>query len=135
MKLFTISGATTLFCILAIVTAMSDYQDPALSPVPDQNSDFIFNCPSGQTYVKDYLMRVVRGARQIMSNPHLHKSYPYHFNDILYNIDGQQWCYPLFGNDLIHDYVVFNTNNEIAGVAHRMTFNREEDEFEACHFI
>ncbi|CCU76097.1 CSEP0344 putative effector protein [Blumeria hordei DH14] len=158
MKLFTISGATTLFCILAPVTAISDHKLPGLTLVPEQNGDFSFNCPNGQTYTKDYLSGVVQEAIQIIHNSPGINSFPTHFNAFLFNIRGQQWFYPLRGNDKpmefscfarslaltneynllavynLRDYVVFTTDYEIAGVIYYRTSDNGEEQCFPCQF-
>ncbi|CCU76094.1 CSEP0343 putative effector protein [Blumeria hordei DH14] len=158
MKLFTISGAAKLFFILAPVIAMPDNYHSGSTPVPDQDNDFSFYCPSDQIYNKNYLISVVQEARQIMRDSYTQYVYPSTFNHFNYDIIGELWHYPLTGNDkpmkfscfarflkLINgfnvlvsygaqDFVVFNTNNDIAGVAHRKSVNGRSI-FEPCSLL
>ncbi|EPQ67801.1 putative secreted effector protein [Blumeria graminis f. sp. tritici 96224] len=99
MKLFAISDAAILFCILAPVIAMPNQHRSRPTPVPDQNSDFNFSCPSNQIYGKHYLMGVVSEARRIMRDSSTQYSYPSTFYHFQYNISGDLWYYPLTGND------------------------------------
>ncbi|CAD6504335.1 BgTH12-06066 [Blumeria graminis f. sp. triticale] len=135
MKPITISGVATLFCILVPVTAMSGQAASVLVQVPNPNSNFSFLCPNGRDYDKNYLIRIIEMGRQIMRNSRIQSYNPSHFNDIQYNINGDQWCYPLTEENGTKDFVVFNSHDQIAGVVTRTDLTSGREDYRPCTIL
>ena len=116
MKLFTISGAVTLFSILAPVTAMSGTTAAPPLEVSDQNRDFQFWCAEGRWYTKEFIKAMVDNVIPLIGNPDPEQLYPSQFTMLAYKVPGPLWYQPLlrFGPD---DFVIFNQRGQIAGVA------------------
>ncbi|CAD6504321.1 BgTH12-07860 [Blumeria graminis f. sp. triticale] len=135
MKLFSISGATTLFYILAPVTAMSDVKYPGLLRVPNPNSYFEFLCPSFITYNKPTLMDKIQMIRRVAGNPQMRDYHPKAFDFHQFNIPGEQLYYPLSAAGAMQDYLVFNTDYVIAGVVTRSILANSEEDYAPCDII
>ncbi|VCU38980.1 BgtE-20072-2 [Blumeria graminis f. sp. tritici] len=126
MKFFTISGISTLFCIIAPVTA--------LEPVPDMKRNFSFECPTGNEFTKAALLQRVLFVNQFIFpyKPDL-QSY-YKFVRFGYDIPEIVHHYPMEEGPGPHDFVIFNINNRIVGVASRVFSRSGDDIFLPCKF-
>ncbi|CCU76098.1 CSEP0128 putative effector protein [Blumeria hordei DH14] len=131
MKLFTASGVATLFSILAPVTAISVPNIGRGITVPNPDRNFSFLCENGRSYAKDYLIGKVQEGRTIMRHPNAHIDYPVQLNYLNYHIVGPLWYYPV-NLPAPADFVVFNTNSQIAGVATYVDLPYGEIPFRAC---
>ncbi|CCU77784.1 putative candidate secreted effector protein [Blumeria hordei DH14] len=131
MKFFTIiiTGASTLLCFIAPVTAMSRPTRPFLSPVPVPSQDFSFRCPNGMIYTKDHLMQVVQTASQIMGLNRTDEQYPLRLIQPRYSVNGNVWYHPIPGGQHVQDFVVFNTDYEVVGVVSRVS---EDEHLQPC---
>ena len=134
MKFFTIGSVSALFCILGPVTAMSNKSKQQPLPVPKPNQEFTMSCQNGNSYEKSQLVLAVQTAKQVMGPNNTHNGYPFRLNWPPYEIPGQLWYYPVAEGQGIQDFVVFNTNDQIAGVVTRHVFNGQEI-FRPCEII
>ncbi|CAD6498876.1 BgTH12-04534 [Blumeria graminis f. sp. triticale] len=138
MKFSIISGASTLFCILAPVKAFVIPPVrallPVLLPVPDPNREFRFHCPNGPIYSKAQAMDIVLSARAVMQTDRTDDLYPFVFTSLNYNVPGTVWYYPMAEGPGPHDFVVFNTDNEIVGLNSRTHYGEGPDVIENCRF-
>ncbi|CAD6504333.1 BgTH12-06064, partial [Blumeria graminis f. sp. triticale] len=132
MKLFTYSEAITLFSILAPVTAMAIHQGPELIAAPNRNSDFSFYCRSGKSYNKNYLMGEVRDAINLIGESRTFLIHPEPFEEVQYQISGEQWFYPLQAYYGSRDHVVFTRDAQVAGVVHLMIRDNGERYYDPC---
>ncbi|VCU38977.1 Bgt-50241 [Blumeria graminis f. sp. tritici] len=86
MKFSIISGASTLFCILAplkaFVIAPVRALLPNLLPAPDPNREFIFQCPDGKRFTKFELMQVILEARHFMNINTEDDQYPQQYSHL-----------------------------------------------------
>ncbi|CCU76089.1 putative candidate secreted effector protein [Blumeria hordei DH14] len=131
MKLFTASGVATLFSILAPVTAVSVPNSGRGITVPNPDRNFSFLCENGRSYAKDYLIGKVEEAINILRDPDTHYDFPVQLNHLNYHILGPLWYYPV-NLPAPSDFVVFNTNSRIAGVATYVDLPYGEMTFRAC---
>ncbi|CCU83258.1 putative effector protein, partial [Blumeria hordei DH14] len=87
------------------------------------NQEFSFSCPNSRVSKKIHLIQVVQTARQLMDQNDTDNGYPSTFNQLSYDITGALWHHPLEGGLGGQDFVIFNTDNVIVGVATRNVFN------------
>ncbi|CAD6498875.1 BgTH12-04533 [Blumeria graminis f. sp. triticale] len=139
MKFSIISGASTLFCILAPVKAFVIPPVrallPVLLPVPDPNREFRFHCPNGPIYSKAQLMDIVLSARAVMQTDRTDDLYPFVFTSLHYSIPGELWYYPMEEGPGPHDFVIFNTQARIVGAVSRTHHGNGPDIVEHCQFV
>ncbi|CCU76096.1 putative candidate secreted effector protein [Blumeria hordei DH14] len=116
MKLFTISGAATLFGIFAPAAVMAGFTGRLMLSPQNQHKEFSFLCVDERSYNKEFMVAVVANALQLMRDPHPEQLYPEKFNFLPCAISGPLWYQPLYnyGPD---DFIIFNEEREIAGVA------------------
>ncbi|VCU38983.1 Bgt-50035 [Blumeria graminis f. sp. tritici] len=138
MKFFTISGISTLLCILAPVQAFvtPPLRDliPNVLPVPDPNREFRFHCPNGPIYSKAQVMKVVLFAKKFIRPDKPDDEYPFVFTRLNYNVAETVWYYPMAEGPGPHDFVVFNTDSEIVGLNSRTHYSESSDVIENCEF-
>ncbi|CAD6498866.1 BgTH12-04524 [Blumeria graminis f. sp. triticale] len=139
MKLSTISGASTLFCILAQVKAFSIAPIQAPLPVPlpspDPNQEFNFQCPDGKRFTKFELMQVVLGASEYMITNTSEDQYPLKYEYLEYDIHGELWYHIMKEGPEPHYFVIFNLDKQIAGLIRRTSVEDEDDILEPCGFM
>ncbi|SZF02888.1 unnamed protein product [Blumeria hordei] len=102
MKLFTISGAATLFGIFAPATVMAGFTGRLMLSPQNQHKEFSFLCEDERSYNKEFLEVAVTHALQLMGDPHPEQLYPAEFNFLPYAISGPLWYQPLYSNYIIH---------------------------------
>ncbi|CAD6498863.1 BgTH12-04521 [Blumeria graminis f. sp. triticale] len=132
MKFSIISGASTLYCILAPVQAFAIL--PAPLPVPDPDREFRFHCPNGPIYSKAQVTEKALTARAIMQFNRIDDDFPNVFTSLNYNIPGELWYYPMAEGPGPHDFVIFNTQTRIVGAVSRTHHGNGPDIIEPCQF-
>ncbi|CAD6498870.1 BgTH12-04528 [Blumeria graminis f. sp. triticale] len=133
MKFSTISGASTLFCILTPVIGL--IVELALIPVPDMNREFSLQCPNGPEYTKAELLQKVLLARQYMHPDKPEYDFPREYSNLPFGIPGDLWYYPMAEGPQPHIFVVFNLENRVAGAVSRTNDGNGPDVVQPCDFV
>ncbi|CAD6498873.1 BgTH12-04531 [Blumeria graminis f. sp. triticale] len=98
------------------------------------NRNFSFECPTGTKFTKAELLQVVLFAKQFIRPDKPDIQYPDKFVHFGYDIPGYLWYYPMAGGPGPHDFVVFNTDNRIVGVASRVLSRQDDNIVLPCKF-
>ena len=80
-------------------------------------------------------MQVILEARHFMNINTEDDQYPQQYSHLEYDIPGELWYNPVAEGPPPHYFVIFNLENQIAGLMRRTLVENDIDILEPCDFI